>query len=308
MKRFLLLTALVIIGLAVMMLNKSAWCQDEKKGQSATYYYTFSYTPIYQFETDLDRGGNFSVNRHYFRFNIMRPFSRQVQMGLGLSYDFEKWGFKNLSSIAGATPWNRLHRPGIGLPIFYTFSDNWTLGFSPAIEFSGESGAQLDEGLVYGGVVSLAHPFSRDLYLGLGLGVFDQLEETRFFPFIVIEWKINQQFRITNPFRAGPAGPAGLELVYTPAEKWELAAGGAYRTYRFRLDDQSAVPDGVGENEFLVTFLRVQRKLGGGLTLDLSGGALFGGELSIENSSGKGIDSSKYDPSAFVGLTFAGKF
>ena len=81
-----------------------------------------------------------------------------------------------------------------------------------------------------------------------------------------------------------------------------------YRTYRFRLDDQSAVPDGVGENEFLVAFLRLQRKIGARMTLDLAGGALFGGELSIDNVDGDEIGSDDYDPAPFFTLTFAGEF
>jgi hypothetical protein len=308
MRRFAQLTIFVLIGTTLTLPIDSVWGQNKNDGQRPSIFYSFSYTPIYQFETDLDRGGNFDVNRHYFRFNMMRSFGRKLRLGLGLSYDYEKWDFDQVLNIAGATPWSQLHRPGASLPIFYALSDRWTFGFTPSIEFYGESGAEIDESFIYGGVLSLAHTFGDDLTLGLGFGVFDQLEETAFFPFIVIDWKINEQFRITNPFRAGPAGPAGLELVYTPAQKWELGLGGAYRSYRFRLDDRSAVPNGVGENEYLVTFLRVQRTLGQRFTLDLAGGALFGGELSIEDANGDKIGSDKYDPSPFAALTFGGKF
>lgn len=302
------LTALVLIALAWSMALDPAWGQEKRNGKNASLSFSFSYTPLNQFETDLDKGGSFDVNRHYLRFDVMRAFTRNLRMGLGLSYDFENWNFNNRSNVAGATPWSKIHRPGLSVPVFYSFSDNWTLGISPAIELSGESGAKTDESFTYGAVVSLAHPFSRDLVLGLGFGLFDRLEKTKAFPFILINWKINEQFRLSNPFRAGPAGPAGLELLYSLKKKWEFGIGGAYRSYRFRLDDISAVPNGVGENEFLACFLRVQRKLGSNLTLDLAAGALFAGELTIENSSGNKLAADAYDTAPFVGLTFAGRF
>jgi hypothetical protein len=64
----------------------------------------------------------------------------------------------------------------------------------------------------------------------------------------------------------------------------------------------------IGDNKFLVAFLRVQRKLGTRFSVDLAGGALFAGKLSIENTNGDKLGSDKYDPSPFLALTLAGKF
>jgi hypothetical protein len=308
MRREKLLIALLVIEILMSTLIEPIWAQNKGSGRKAGYSFSFSYTPVYQFETDLDSGGSFDVSRHYLNFDVIRPFGQNLRLGLGLNYEFEKWNFNNMTNVVGATPWGSIHRPGISLPIFYTFSDNWILGFSPSVEYSGESGAKFSESLNYGGILSLSHPFSRNLYLGLGFGLFSRLEKTTIFPFIVIDWKISEQFRITNPFRAGPAGPAGLEFVYSPAENWELAIGGAYRFYRFRLDDKSAVPNGIGDNKFVVAFLRAQRKLGANFSIDLAGGALFAGKLSIENSTGDKLGSDNYDPSPFLALTLAGKF
>ena len=304
MRRGLVLTALILTAAALPIDFEPARGQEKENG---TLSYSFSYTPIYQVETDLDRGGSFDVSRHYLRFDIMRSFKPNLRAGLGISYDFEKWNFRNLSNVAGASPWSSIHRPGVGLPVFYAFEDSWTLGVTPTVELSGESGAKADESLTYGAVASLGRTFSRNLFLGVGFGLFDRLEKTKFFPFILINWKINDQLRLSNPFRAGPAGPAGLELVYTP-QNWELGIGGAYRSYRFRLGDTSTVPNGVGENEFVAGFLRAQRKLGSNLSLDLAVGALFGGELTIENSKGDKLGADAYDTAPFVALTFAGRF
>jgi hypothetical protein len=84
--------------------------------------------------------------------------------------------------------------------------------------------------------------------------------------------------------------------------------GGAYRSYRFRLSDTNITPDGIGKNEFVVSFLRLQRKLGRGITFDLAGGALFGGKVSVENSDGLEMATDSYEPSPLMSLTIAGNF
>ena len=123
-----------------------------------------------------------------------------------------------------------------------------------------------------------------------------------------VNWKINEQFCLSNPFQASPAGPAGLELVFAPSKMWEFGISSAFRTYRFRLTDKNAVSGGIGQDEFLVSFLRVQRKLRKNLVIDLSLGGLFLGELSIEDSGGSQIASEKYEPSPIVGLMIQGAF
>ena len=54
---------------------------------------------------------------------------------------------------------------------------------------------------------------------------------------------------------------------------------------RQRLDalesDDNSVQSGIGENHLITTFARIQRRLGRILTLDLAGGVLFNGQLSI---------------------------
>jgi hypothetical protein len=285
---------------------ETAFGQPDQKTKGNTY--SLSYSPVYQFDTDLDNGGSFSVQRHYLHFSGTRELSRKLKAGVSLNYEFEKWEFSDLSTVAGATPWEAIHRPGISLPFNYTFSGYWTLGITPTIQFSGESGAKIDESLIYGGALSLTRPFSRNFYIGVGLGVFDRLEQVGAFPFIILHWQINSHFRIANPFRVGPAGPAGLEVVYSPMDKWEFGVGGAYRSYRFRLNDTSAVPDGVGNNSFFVAFARIQRKLGKAMSLDLVSGGLFNGEVSIEDDTGDELASDTYAASPFMALTVSGKF
>jgi len=272
------------------------------------YTFSFSYTPVYQFETDLDSGGEFDVQRHFLRFDVTRIIDRQWAVGLGLSFDYEHWDFSGIDNLAGVDLWDEIFRPSISLPIAYTTANQWRLMMIPSVEVAGASGADTEESLSYGAVISAMRRVGPNLMIGVGAGVFDRLDEWEAFPFLAIDWKIDDRFRLSNPFRAGIAGPAGLELVYTPTDRWELGTGGAFRSYRFRLDDSSAVPDGIGEVAFWVAFLRLGRRLGTSYWLDLNVGALIDGEISIDDEDGSNLGESGTGTAPFVGMTVKGRF
>ena len=299
---WLVLATMAVPGLA------DAQSTDSGKGNRPKTMVRFSYTPIYQFETDLDSGGSFDVQRHFLRFDISRFINRQWTVGLGLSFDYERWDFSGIAGLSGIDPWDEIFRPGISLPVFYSTGGKWRFGIIPSIEFAGASGAEASESLSYGAVLTAAYAFGPDLMLGLGTGIFERLDQSDVFPFVVIDWKINNRLRLTNPFRAGPVGPAGLELVYAPDDSWEMGMGGAYRSYRFRLDDSSAVADGIGEVDFWAPFLRVGWRVGEHYRFDINGGAMVGGSITIEDENGNQLGETDYDTAPFVGVTLKGQF
>ncbi len=278
-----------------------------QKGQPQTSF-GFSYTPLYQFETDLDSGGSFDVQRHFFRFDAVRFINRQWMVGAGLNFDYERWDFTNIGNLAGADLWDEIFRPGLSIPVFYNPGNQWRFGIIPAFDVAGATGAEIGESLSYGAVLSAAYTFSPGLTLGFGTGVFERLDQTEAFPFVVINWQITDRLELSNPFRAGPVGPAGIELVYTPGENWQAGIGGAYRSYRFRLDDSSVIADGIGQVDFWAPFLRAGRTLGKQWRLDLNGGATVGGSISIEDENANKLGGSDYDAAPFVGLMLQGKF
>jgi hypothetical protein len=156
-------------------------------------------------------------------------------------------------------------------------------------------------------VLSAAYAVRPDLMLGVGTGIFERLDQSEVFPYVVVDWKINEQLRLTNPFRAGPVGPAGLELVYTPDGAGD-GCGRAYRSYRFRLDDSSVVADGIGEVDFWAPFVRVGWRLGEHYRFDINGGATVGGSIAIEDENGNQLGETDYDTAPFAGVTLSGRF
>ena len=270
--------------------------------------YRFSYTPVYQFETDMDNNGQFGVQRHLIRFDVSRSIVPKWTAGLGVSLDYERWQFSNIAGLHSVDIWDEIIRPGISVPIFYTPSQKWRFGLIPSLTYAGATGAETDKALSYGGVISGTYVFTPDLMIGIGAGLFERLDQFEMFPYLVVNWKVNEQFRITNPFTAGPVGPAGLELVYSPLSDIEIGVGGAYRSYRFRLDDSSLVADGIGEVDFWATFFRVGWKLNRTYRFDINGGLLLDGNITIEDSDSEKLGKSAFDTAPFIGMTLQGRF
>jgi hypothetical protein len=139
--------------------------------------------------------------------------------------------------------------------------------------------------------------------MGAGAGVFSRMAETKGFPYIVIDWKITEKLRLNNPFRTSPSGPAGLELSYPISDQWEIAAGGAYRSYRFRLDDNGVAPNGIGELDSTVGYARLTFRMGRDFKLDLYGGAAFNGKMRIAGSNGNELGSDDFKTAPIMALS-----
>ena len=308
--RFRIRSAFLIVLVCVLAVHPAQAAEQAKESgqQPARTRYTLSYTPLYQVKADLDAGGSFDVQRHFLRFNANHMLNRHWMVGLGLRFDYEKWDFSEVQRLAGIDLWDDIYRPGLSVPVFYMPGKRWRLGLIPSVEIAGATGAQADESLSYGTALMAAYAFKPNLTLGLGAGVFERLGQTEGYLFPVVDWRINEQLQLTNPFEAGPVGPAGLELAYRPNDKWEMGIGGAYRSYRFRLDDSSTVADGIGQVDFWAPFARIGRRLNKHALLELNGGATFDGKIIFEDRNARHIGETGYDTAPFFGLTLLGKF
>lgn len=267
-----------------------------------------SITGLNAFDADLDQGGGFHWRGVQVGGSVTRQFTREFAAGLALRYDTQEWTWDRPAAFGARAPWSRLHLPAIGLNLSYAPAPEWRLGVSPTVEWSGESGADSGDALTYGAVASATRVFSPDLVLGVGAGVFRQIDKTKVFPFLVVNWKITDRWRLTNPLPAGPAGGAGLELAYALDERWELAAGGSYRSYRFRLRNDGATAGGVGEHRFVPLFARVSYDFGRGTRADLYAAALVNGKLRATRADGNDLYSDDAKTAPAIGLTLSHRF
>ena len=182
------------------------------------------------------------------------------------------------------------------------------LGLSPVFGWSYESGAKVGDASTFGAIATATKVYSPRLVLGLGAGVIRQVNETKVFPLLIVRWQIDERWRIANPFPAGPAGGVGLELAYSPDERWDFAVGGSYRSTRFRLDDHGAGNAGVGAYRFYPLFARIARSFGPRTRVDLYAGVGLGGHLSVTDTNGTTIARDDYSAAPLLGLTLSHRY
>lgn len=300
-----------ILSVALLFTPFSSGAQAQPAGSRDTgrTVYSLSFSPINQFESDFGQGGSFSVQRYMLNFNTSTPVANSLRAGISLGYEFEKFHFSGTTTFAGADPWSDIHRFSVGLPVSYRMTDSWSLFIAPQVEWYGESGvANWKDALGYGAIIAVSYRVSPRLTLGAGAGIFSRMEETKGFPYIAIDWKITEELRLNNPFRTSPSGPAGLEISYRISDRWEIAAGGAYRSFRFRLDKSGVAPSGIGEMDSTMGYARLTFRMGRDFKLDLYGGAAFNGKMRIADSNGNELGSDDFKTAPIMALSLTLQF
>ncbi len=211
-------------------------------------------------------------------------------------------------NLGGKNPWGTIQSPGVSFIYSHKFDSNWKLNLIPTIESNAEQGAELGNSLTYGTIVNASKQLSPTLNLGLGTGVFRQIDTNRIFPFVVIDWKITDRWNLNNPFPGGPAGGAGLELSYAVTPQFKISGGAAYRSYRFRLSNSSAYAGGVGQNKFVPIFARFSYAFDRTTLLDLYTIANVGGAVSAIDTSGNTVLSTNYKTAPAIALSLVKRF
>ena len=265
----------------------------------------------YQFETDIDDGGDFSVVRGGVGLTARTQFNQDVSMAFRLDYSLDSYDFSGAAAGLGfADPWDDIHTLSLGAIFSVDAGNDWTIFGGPILQLAGEGGADVGDSIQGGGLIAASYRISDSLTLGGGVGVVTQIEDSaRAFPVFVINWQINEKLALRNTSAAGAGTRNGLELVYDFDSDWEIAFGGAYQFKRFRLDDRSNASDeGVGEDSSVPIWGRLTYRVGANGRINFYAGAAFGGELRLETSGGSTIGSSDYDTAAVVGISGSIRF
>ena len=267
-----------------------------------------SVTPVYQGEGDLDGGGDYSTKSAIVRMGVSGDLGRGNRAGVTLNYDYTDYSFSNPVRFGNVAPWNTVQRYGVSVPLSFGLSDGWSVGLVPSFDWFRENGAAAGDAFAWGGIVSATKRFDNGNRLGFGMGVFDRIEETSVFPFLLVDWRISDRWRLVNPLHAGPTGPAGLELEYRFDSGWNVGLGAAWRNARFRLSNDGPVPNGIGEERGVPVFLRATHAFGEQMSLNLYAGLVTAGQLRVEDSSGKELSQVDFDTAPFFGATFSARF
>lgn len=264
---------------------------------------------VYQFDTDLDDGGNFNATRFTIQAGSGYSWDRQTNMSFSLGYGYDGYDFSGNAGFGSLDPWEDIHTLSFGIPMRFGIDDKWTAFVIPSLRSTGESGANFDETMTGGVLGGFSYRFSDRLTIGPGIGVFSQLEESvTVIPILIIDWKITDKWSLDTGRGLGATLGPGLTLNYQPNKTWRFGIGGRYEKLRFRLDKNGVTESGVGEDSSFPLFINGTYSINPKANISLVGGFELGGELSLEDESGRTIKEESYDTAIFFGLAFNARF
>lgn len=202
-----------------------------------------------------------------------------------------------------------MQRYGVSLPLSFALEDGWSIGVAPSVDWFLEDGAKSDsDAMVWGASLSAVKRYANGNVLGVGLAAFSGIEDNRFFPFPIVNWQLSPNWRLINPLPAGPTGPAGLELDYLIDGNWSVGAGVAWRSSRYRLDQNGPTPNGIGEISGAPVFVRVRRDFGPGVTLNVYAGVVAAAEVSVEDAQGRVLRQDDLSTGPILGANLTLRF
>jgi hypothetical protein len=264
--------------------------------------------PLYQFPSKLDGGGNLSVFTMMLDLEVNKQVTDRLGAGVSITYIFDDYRFSGLTSFRVSNPWNAIHTAGFAAPLFYSLNEacTWNLTLIPTIQYAGEGGARFGDALSYGGVVGLSRVIGPNLELGLGLGAYYNLAAVSVYPYPIVKFKLGKGFNFTSPFIASPAGPAGGDLSYSLNDHWDIGVGGAYRSYRFRLNYRGPIPNGIGNYRSCPLFARVAYTQSDAFKAEFYAGVSLFNKIYIDDRKGNEFYRSNQKVAPLIGLSISG--
>jgi hypothetical protein len=276
--------------------------------ENANFYWMV--TPLYQFGSKVDGGGSLSVFTLMFNAGANKQVNEKLEAGLDFTYIYDSYSFSGMTGFRVPYPWSSIHTFGLSVPLVYSVDRDciWKVYLTPTGQFQGESTATFGDALVYGGAIGASYKFTPKIELGLGIAGYYNLAQVSFFPYPIVNIKISDRIQITNPFGASPAGPGGGVVNYKLTEHWGVGLGGAYRSYRFRLDHNGSIPGGVGQYRSCPVFAALSYTQSPALRIDFYGGATLFNKIYIDDHGGDELFRTKQNAAPLIGLTASGTF
>jgi len=293
---------------ACLVVTAGAASAAESSGRDSSVTASASVDAIHQATFTLEHGGDAQWSQFMLNAGVRKRFVPAFSAGFGLRYSYQGWRFRSPVAFDGAAPWQDLQSPGLNLELRQALSKTLLVGVSPWLQWAYAQGVGGSEGLVYGVVMSVAKAFSPRCVLGGGANVSRQFYSVKTSPFVVVNWRLTDRWRIANAFPGGYQGGAGVELGYSPTRDVELAFGGVYRSERYRLAQRTLSDGDVADLGSIPLFGRVSCRIDAKTRIDVYGGTMVNGVLKISDANGRELLRETYTPAAALAMTLARKF
>lgn len=269
--------------------------------QSASFSFSSNYE--HGFDTDIDDGGEISVDRFSIDGSVSKRLNEKTELTFSADYSHTDFDFSGSEGFAGLDPWDQINKYGLGMRINYNLNRNWVLTGGAFIKHAGEDGADFDDSLRYSGFGGFTYAPSRDFMIGTGLFITSRFEENvGVYPGLVLNWNINDRFRLSSLFTGvkSELGPR-VQLSYDLGGGFHTGISVGYEFSSFRLDDEGIAPDGVGDVKILPIWASLGYEMNESISFEAYSGLGFFGELELEDSDGDEIAEEDFDTMFFAG-------
>lgn len=258
----------------------------------------------YQFKSDLDNGGHFSLWRFRTGLGVPVRINDQFSVATSVKYerDFYVWG-------GGLEPWSDINILTAVSLLQYRYDEHWLFYGGPIVRSAGESGENLGNGTRAGGALAVNYIANESLSYGGGIVVMGQIEEkTKVLPIITAKWKFTDDWMLDVGFTDLATGGYGADVRWDFHPGWQLAFGGQVHQSRFRIEGNGGTANGVGQEKAFTLTTAVTWSPDKAFSADAFVGLVLGGRVELDTANGTQLRDDKYDPTAIVGLKATYKF
>lgn len=258
---------------------------------------------LWQDDQSMGGGGRYGYTRSTVQVDAKFPISDSWALSLGTTYDFASYSFDG--GLFTADTWEDVSFLDVRPVLEFRPDANWTIFGGIVAQYAGEDGADFDDSLTIGGTIGVVHEnVTDDLTLGIGLTVLDQIEDdARMIPVLIADWEIANGFHLSLAPGDRFGGATEASFIWEVDGGLTVQAGiTLFDRRRFRLDDQGAVPDGVGQEEQDTLFFRAIWSPAANFDLTGYAGIALEPDVEIEQSNGDSINQTGVDESLVLGL------
>ena len=167
-KRLLALTLIVLVS---PMYSAAEEAPVDKAARQKTAWSTFIQGGyVRQFDTDIDSGGSFGVNRLFVQGGITYRPDHLRSFSLAVGYGYDGYDFGGDSGFGALNPWEDIHTFRVSAPVRWGVNEAWTILAVPTVRVTKENGADTGDATTGGGFAGFSYRVSDGLTIGPGIG------------------------------------------------------------------------------------------------------------------------------------------
>lgn len=252
-----------------------------------------------------DAPGNVEIWRSGLGLGLGVPIGERGLLSIDVGSEYWQYNFSEATGmIAGVDkPFEEILQESLSLTFRQQNNSKWGWMAHAGGKVAGETGADFSDAFsgVFGGGVQRS--FGEDLSIALGAGVVTRLEENPIvIPLIIVDWHINDQWRLTN------AEGTGAQLSYTPNEAWTFTLDGGWEFREFRLDEDGVLPNGIVTDQRIAVATGLMYRNQNGFEGHVRAGAFVWQEFQVDDVNGNEISENNTDPTPFLSFSLEWKF